>query len=116
MIGSFSLRPKILAMFVIVEIAGKQFKLSKGDVLEVPKLKAYKEGDKVTIDKVLLRSDDKKTDIGMPMIDGASVELLLKEHGKAAKIRIFKKKAKKRYERTQGHRQPYSKVEVLAVK
>lgn len=103
-------------MFAIVEIAGKQFKVSKGDVLEVPKLKAHKEGDKVVIDKVLLRSDDKKTDIGMPVIGGASVELLLKEHGKAAKIRIFKKKSKKRYERTQGHRQPYSLVEVTAVK
>lgn len=102
-------------MFAIVEIAGKQFKVSKGDVLEVPKLKAHSEGDKIKLDSVLLRSDDKKTDIGMPMISGASVELLLKEHGKGAKIRIFKKKSKKRYERTQGHRQPYSLVEVTAV-
>ncbi len=102
-------------MFAIVEIAGKQFKVSKGDTLEVPKLKDNLEGDKIKIDQVLLRSDDKKTDIGMPMINGASVELLLKEHGKAAKIRIFKKKSKKRYERTQGHRQAYSLVEVLAV-
>ena len=102
-------------MFAIVEIAGKQFKVSKGDKIEVPKLKDHQEGDKVTIDKVFLRSDDKKTDIGMPIIAGASVELLLKEHGKAAKIRIFKKKAKKRYERTQGHRQPYSLVEITAV-
>jgi len=102
-------------MFAIVEIAGKQFKVAKGDVIEVPKLKDYEEGDKVVIDKVFLRSDDKKTDIGMPVIEGASVELLLKEHGKAAKIRVFKKKAKKRYERTQGHRQAYSLVEVKAV-
>ena len=102
-------------MFAIVEIAGKQFKVSKGDTLEVPKLKDNLEGDKIKIDQVLLRSDDKKKDIGMRMINGASVELLLKEHGKAAKIRIFKKKSKKRYERTQGHRQAYSLVEVLAV-
>lgn len=102
-------------MFAIVEIAGKQFKVSKGDRLEVPKLKDYKEGDKVMVEAVLLRSDDKKTDIGVPVIPGASVELLLKEHGKAAKIRVFKKKSKKRYERTQGHRQPYSLVEVVAL-
>ncbi len=103
-------------MFVIVEIAGKQFKVSKGDILEVPKLKANKEGDKVKIDDVLLRSDDNKTDIGTPVVSGGQVELLIKEHGKAAKIKIFKKKSKKRYERTQGHRQPYSLVEVTAVK
>lgn len=103
-------------MFAIVEIAGKQFKVKQGDKLEVPRLKDYKEGDKVRIDEVLLRSDDKKTDIGMPHVAGAGVELVLKEHGKAAKIRIFKKKSKKRYERTQGHRQAYSLVEVTGVR
>lgn len=103
-------------MFAIVEIAGKQFKVKKGDTLEVPKLKAHKEGDKVKIDDVYLRSDDSKTDIGTPVVSGAQVELLVKEHGKAAKIRVFKKKSKKRYERTQGHRQPYTLVEVTAVK
>lgn len=103
-------------MFVIVEIAGKQFKLAKGDVVEVPKLKDHKEGDKIKLDSVYLRSDGKKTDIGTPVVKGSSVELLLKEHGKGEKIRIFKKKSKKRYERTQGHRQQHSLVEVLAVK
>ena len=102
-------------MFAIVEIAGKQFKVKQGDVLEVPRLKENKEGDKVKTDSVLLRSDGKKTDIGMPKVTGAQVELLIKEHGKAAKVRIFKKKSKKRYERTQGHRQPYSLVEVVGV-
>lgn len=103
-------------MFVVVEIAGKQFKVSKGDVIEVPKLKDNKEGDKVKIDKVLLKSDGKKTDIGTPYISGSSVELTIKEHGRGEKIRVFKKKPKKRYERTIGHRQSYTKVEVMAVK
>lgn len=103
-------------MFEIVEIAGKQFKVKKGDILEVPKLKANKEGDKVKIDQVLLRADEGKAEIGTPVVKGAQVELTVKEHGKAAKIRVFKKKAKKRFERTQGHRQPYSKVEVTAIK
>ncbi|MBN2306715.1 50S ribosomal protein L21 [Candidatus Peregrinibacteria bacterium] len=103
-------------MFAIVEIAGKQFKVRQGDKLEVPKLKESKEGSKVKIDNVLLRAEGKKADIGKPRVIGAQVELLVKEHGKAAKIRVFKKKSKKRYERTQGHRQPYSLVEVTAVK
>lgn len=103
-------------MFVVAEIAGKQHKIQKGDVLKVEKLKDAKEGDKVVIDKVLLKSDGAKTDIGTPYVSGASVELNVKEHGKMAKIKVFKKKPKKRYERTQGHRQQYTEVEVLAVK
>lgn len=103
-------------MFVIAEIAGKQFKVKQGDILEVPKLKDQKEGGRVKIDGILLRSDGQKTDVGMPVVEGSQIELVIKEHGKAAKIRVFKKKAKKRYERTQGHRQPYSLVEVTGVR
>jgi large subunit ribosomal protein L21 len=103
-------------MFAIVDIAGKQFKVSQGDKLEVPKLKDNKEGDTVKITDVLLRSDDKNTDVGMPVVANSAVELKVLEHGKAAKIRVFKKKSKKRYERTQGHRQPYSLVEITTVK
>jgi len=103
-------------MFAVIEIAGKQFKASKGNTIEVPKLKDKKEGDKIKIDKVLLRSDGKKTDVGTPYISGSSVELVIKKHGKTDKIRVFKKKPKKRYERTIGHRQPYTVVEVASVK
>ena len=103
-------------MFAIAEIAGKQHKVQKGDVLKVEKLKETKEGDKVKIDKVLLKSDGKKTDIGTPHVSGASVELTVKAHGKHDKIKVFKKKPKKRYERTQGHRQAYTVVEVASIK
>ncbi|MBU0727092.1 50S ribosomal protein L21 [Patescibacteria group bacterium] len=103
-------------MFAIVEIAGQQFKVSKGDKLEVPKLKDNKEGDKVKIDKVLLKSDGKKSDIGTPYVAGSSVELLVKGNIRGEKIRVFKKKPKKRYERTIGHRQTYTQVEVANVK
>ena len=103
-------------MFAIAEIAGKQHKVQKGDVLKVEKLKDTKEGDKVKIDKVLLKSDGSKTDIGTPYIAGSTVELTVKEHGKHAKIKVFKKKPKKRYERTYGHRQHYTEVEITAVK
>ncbi len=65
---------------------------------------------------MLLRNDGKKTDIGTPYVTGASVEFTVKEHGKHDKIRIFKKKPKKRYERTRGHRQQYTEIEITAVK
>lgn len=103
-------------MFAIVEIAGKQHIVKKGDVLLTEKLKGNQEGDKVKTDKVLLRHDGKKTDIGIPYVSGASVEFTVQEHGKQDKIRVYKKKPKKRYERTQGHRQQYTKIEVTAVK
>jgi len=103
-------------MFAIVEITGKQYKVEKGDVFTVEKLKDNKEGDKIKTDKVLLKNDGKVTAIGAPYVSGASVEFTVVEHGKGEKIRVFKKKAKKRYERTQGHRQQYTKVEITAVK
>lgn len=103
-------------MFAVAEIAGKQHKVKKGDVLKVEKLKDNKEGDKVKIDKVLLRFDDKKTDVGAPYVSGAAVEFTVKEHGKHEKIRVFKKKPKKRYERVHGHRQHYTEIEITAVK
>ncbi len=103
-------------MFAIVEITGKQHKVTKGDVLKVEKVKGTEEGGKVKTDKVLLRSDGKKTDIGAPFVSGASVEFTIKEHGKHKKIKVFKKKSKKRYEVTQGHRQQYTEIEITAVK
>ena len=103
-------------MFAIVEIAGKQHKVKKGDVLKVEKLKANKEGDKVKTDQVYLKSDGTKADIGTPLVKGASVEFTVKENGKAKKIIVFKKKPKKRMERKQGHRQQYTEIEITAVK
>ena len=103
-------------MLVIAKIAGKQYKIQKGDILKVDKLKDVKEGDKVKIDEVLLKSDDTKIDIGAPYVSGSSVELKVKGHGKMDKIKVFKKKPKKRYEKTQGHRQQYTEVEVVNVK
>ena len=102
-------------MFAIAEIGGHQYKVSKGDVIAVQKLD-HKEGDKGTITTVLLVGDDKKTTIGTPYVKGAVVEYTVKAQKKAPKIRIFKKKPKKRYERTQGHRQQYTEIEITAVK
>lgn len=102
-------------MFIIAKIAGKQYKIQKGDILKVDKLNA-KEGDKVKVEEILLKSDEGKTDVGTPYLSESSVELQVKAHGKADKIKVYKKKAKKRYERTRGHRQQYTEVEVLNVK
>jgi len=103
-------------MFAIVEITGKQYKVETGKFFDVEKLKDNKEGDKVKTDKVFLKNDGKLTMIGAPYVLGASVEFTVIGHDKADKIRVFKKKAKKRYERTQGHRQQYTRIQVTAIK
>ncbi len=99
-------------MYAIVEISGKQYKVQEGDVVFVDRLESAEEGSKVTFDKVLLISDGKKVSIGQDTVKGAKVEATVIGHGKAKKIVVFKFKAKKNCRRTQGHRQPYTKIQI----
>jgi len=103
-------------MYSIVEIAGKQHLVKKGDILTTEKITNHKVGDKVKTDKVFLTAEGAKVHIGEPLVGGAQVEFVIKENGRGEKIRVFKKKAKKRYVRTQGHRQEFSKIEITEVK
>ena len=103
-------------MYAIIEACGKQYKVSKGDVVFFEKLDA-EEGKTVKFDKVILISDEgKKVEVGAPYVKGAKVEGKVVAHGKAKKIIVFKYKAKKNYRRKQGHRQPYTKVEITNIK
>ena len=102
-------------MYAIIESCGKQYKVAEGDVVFFEKLDT-EECKKVTFDKVILVSDEGKVEIGSPYVKGAKVEGKVVAHGKGKKIIVFKYKAKKNYRRKQGHRQPYTKVEITAVK
>lgn len=102
-------------MYAIIESCGKQYKVAEGDVVFFEKLDA-EEGKKVTFDHVVLVSDDKKVEVGAPYVKGVKVEGKVVSHGKGKKILVYKYKAKKNYRRTQGHRQPYTKVEITAIK
>ena len=102
-------------MYAIIETCGKQYKVSEGDVVFFEKLEA-EEGKKVKFDKVILVSDEGKVEVGTPYVKGAKVEGKVIAHGKAKKIIVFKYKAKKNYRRKQGHRQPYTKVEITSIK
>lgn len=99
-------------MYAIVEISGKQYKVQEGDIVFVDRLENEEEGNKVTFDRVLMISDDKKVTIGQDTVKGAKVEASIVGHGKAKKIVVYKYKAKKNYRRTQGHRQPYTKIQI----
>ena len=102
-------------MYAIIETCGKQYKVTEGDVVFFEKLEA-EEGKKVKFDKVILVSDEGKVEVGTPYVKGAKVEGKVIAHGKAKKIIVFKYKAKKNYRRKQGHRQPYTKVEITSIK
>ena len=102
-------------MYAIIESCGKQYKVSKGDIIFFEKLDA-EEGKKVTFDNVILVADGEKIEIGTPFVKDIKVEGKVLSHGKAKKIIVFKYKAKKNYKRKQGHRQPYTKVEITSIK
>ena len=102
-------------MYAIIESCGKQYKVTEGDVVFFEKLDA-EEGKKVTFDKVILVSEEGKVQVGAPYVKGVKVEGKVVSHGKGKKIIVFKMKAKKNYRRKQGHRQPYTKVEITAIK
>ena len=98
-------------MYAIVEIAGKQFRAEEGAKLYVPRLKAD-EGAEVTFDRVLLTSGDGGVSVGAPTVDGASVSATVLGHGKADKVIVFKKKRRKGYRVKNGHRQPYTQIQI----
>ena len=98
----------------IIETGGKQYRVSEGDVIFVEKLDA-EEGSSVTFDKVLAVIDGDASSFGAPYIDGAVVSGVVVKQGRSKKIRVYKMKPKKGYRRTQGHRQPYTKVEIGAI-
>ena len=102
-------------MYAIIESCGKQYKVQEGDQVYFEKLDV-KEGETVKFDKVLLISDDKKISVGDPYVKGATVEGTVSKQGKGPKIIVYKYKAKKNYRRTQGHRQPYTRVDIKSIK
>ena len=102
-------------MYAIIESCGKQYKVAQGDVVFFEKLDA-EEGKKVSFDKVILVSEDGKVQVGNPYVKGVKVEGKVVSHGKAKKIIVFKMKAKKNERKKQGHRQPYTKVEITGIK
>lgn len=102
-------------MYAIIESCGKQYKVAEGDVIFFEKLDA-EEGKKVDFDKVVLVSDGEKIEVGNPYVKGVKVEGKVVAHGKSKKIIVFKYKPKKNYRRKQGHRQPYTKVEITSIK
>ena len=100
--------------YAIIETGGKQYRVTEGDVIFVEKLDA-EAGAAITFDKVLAVTGDGESTFGAPYVDGVSVKGTVVKQGKSKKIRVYKMKPKKGYRRTQGHRQPYTKVEIGSI-
>ena len=98
----------------VILTGGKQYRVAEGDVIFVEKLCA-EAGETVKFDSVLAFIDDESSVFGTPVIEGASVSANVLKNGNSKKIRVYKMKPKKGYRRTQGHRQPYTKVQIETI-
>ena len=98
-------------MKAVIETGGKQYYVEEGTILYVEKLDA-EAGKEVTFDKVLMVNGK----AGSPYVNGAKVVAEVVKHGKAKKVIVYKYNPKKNYHKKQGHRQPYTKVEIKSIK
>ena len=98
----------------VIVTGGKQYRVAEGDVIYVEKLDKAA-GENVTFDQVLAVVDGENAVFGAPAIEGATVTANVVKNGKSAKVRVYKMKPKKGYRRTQGHRQPYTKVQIETI-
>ena len=100
-------------MYAIIATGGKQYRVSEGDVIYIEKIDAQVDST-VSFD-VLLVGNDGDVKIGTPVVEGVKVEGKVVGQIRGEKIIVFKYKAKKNYRRKQGHRQPYTKVEITKI-
>lgn len=105
-----------MSKIAIIETGGKQYRIQENNIIKIEKLDAN-EGDNFSFDKVLLLSEEDGSDIkmGTPYLDGSVVEGKILTQGRDKKIRVGKYKAKVRYKRVYGHRQPFTKIQITKI-
>ena len=101
-------------MYAVISTGGKQYKVRAGDTLKVERLMAG-EGSTVEFDKILLVEDGGQVTVGAPFVEGGRVLGLITSHGRHAKVKVVKFKRRKKYRRTQGHRQSYTEVSIKSI-
>jgi large subunit ribosomal protein L21 len=104
----------MLAMYAVIKTGGKQYRVAKDDVIIVERL-AGDAGDKIELDQVLLLDDGKGPTLGTPLVDGARVVAAVLDQSRADKIIVFKKKRRKNYRRTLGHRQDQTVLRITDI-
>ena len=101
-------------MYAVIQTGGKQYKVSEGDIIFVEKL-GVEEGTTYTFDQVLAVSGTDGFKVGAPVVDGATVTATVVKNGKGKKIHVMTNKSKKNEKRHLGHRQPYTKLQIVAI-
>jgi large subunit ribosomal protein L21 len=102
-------------MYAVIETGGKQYKVEEGSVLNIDKTNK-KPGDVIELSNILLLVDGERVEIGRPYLDKGTVLAEIKRHVKGKKIIVFKKRKRKEYEKTLGHRQQYTEVKIKEIK
>jgi len=101
-------------MYAILETGGKQYKVAPGEKLKVEQLPADV-GAEVILDQVLLVGEGESVQVGLPIVAGATVRATVVAHGRHAKVKIFKMRRRKHYQKHQGHRQNYTEIKIEAI-
>jgi large subunit ribosomal protein L21 len=98
-------------MYAVIKTGGKQYRVITGETLKV-ELISGDIGSAIVLDKVLMVSDGDKLSVGKPMLLGATVAATIVSHGRGDKVRIFKMRRRKHYQKNQGHRQNYTEIRI----
>ena len=101
-------------MYAVIKTGGKQYRVASGDKIKVEQI-AADIGQELTIDQVLAVGNGADLKIGIPLVSGATVKAKVVSHGKHEKVRIFKLRRRKHYQKHQGHRQQYTELEIGAI-
>jgi large subunit ribosomal protein L21 len=101
-------------MFAVIKAQGKQFKVAEGDTLTVDRM-VGDAGAKISLGEVLMLIDGATTTVGKPLVSGAKVTAEIVDHSRGDKIKVFKKRRRKNYHRTRGHRQDLTTVKITAI-
>ncbi|HPK32883.1 MAG: 50S ribosomal protein L21 [Ottowia sp.] len=101
-------------MYAVIKTGGKQYRVAAGEKIKVEQI-AADVGQEITIDQVLAVGNGSDLTVGAPLVAGASVTAKVVSHGKHDKVRIFKMRRRKHYQKRQGHRQGYTEIEIGAI-
>jgi large subunit ribosomal protein L21 len=104
----------VLFVFAVIETGGKQYRVNENDIIFVEKLEVN-EGDTIVFDRVMALSTGESFEVGTPVVEGAKVTAKVLKNGKSKKIYVMKYKAKKNEKKKMGHRQPYTKVQIVSI-
>jgi len=98
-------------MYAVIKTGGKQYRVTKGETVKIETIPGD-EGSSIVLDKVLAVGEGDKLSVGKPLLNGASVKATIVAHGRGDKVRIFKMRRRKHYQKNQGHRQNYTEIRI----